>query len=324
MNLIIIKKLFRPYKRVNDWIDSSKLKWSTLSLNPNAIDIFKGNEDKLVLERVVKLENAINFIESNLNLLDDKAWINLNKNPKAIDILKRHPEKINITKLCKNPNGVDIIRSYIQKNDILDVKIDFLQLHMNPNAIDLLNKYYDTNTNNCFVVEPYMELMLGNPKVLEINIMNDNLEFLLDMDINVSYLFRNKNPELKNIIITNIDKAIYQRDFRSLSASIFVEEIYIMNLNIFDINGNIIDKDNEYMIDWKEISRNKNAFKLIEKNLDKIDWMYLSGNPCAINIIRENMDKINWAFLSSNPNIFEESWERYIKNYTTIIDIIME
>lgn len=322
MNLIIIKKLLKPYKRISDWVDANKLEWSLLSKNPNAVDMFKGNEDKLLMNKVVKLETAIAFVESNIHLLNEECWINLNANPKAINILLKHPDKINIKKLCKNPNGINIIKGY--KNIINNNNLDLFKLHMNPSAIEILNNHYDSNTNNCFIIEPYMELMLGNPNLLKINIMNDNLEFLLDMDMNISYLFKNNNYELKNIMLQNVSRAVYQNNFKSLSSCIYVEEIYTTVLNIFDIYGNLIDKENEYMIDWIEISKNKHALKLIEKNLDKIDWMYLSQNPCAIDILKNNIEKINWKSLSLNPDIFEESYELYIKYYTSIIDIIME
>ena len=39
--------LNKPNWKLRDWIDKSKLNWSYLSLNPNAINLLEKNQDKI-------------------------------------------------------------------------------------------------------------------------------------------------------------------------------------------------------------------------------------------------------------------------------------
>ena len=58
-------------------------------------------------------------------------------------------------------------------------------------------------------------------------------------------------------------------------------------------------------IDWRRLSRHKNAISILVKNLDNVVWKYLSENPNAISILENNLDKVNWSNLSSNPNAIQ-------------------
>jgi hypothetical protein len=53
-------------------------------------------------------------------------------------------------------------------------------------------------------------------------------------------------------------------------------------------------------LDYYFLSRNSNAIKILEKNLDKINWAYLSENPAAIHILEKNINKISWPGLFTN------------------------
>ena len=53
--------------------------WSSLSQNPDAIDILKANEDKI-------------------------DWSNLSKNPNAIELLKKNKDKIDWCNIYRNPS----------------------------------------------------------------------------------------------------------------------------------------------------------------------------------------------------------------------------
>ena len=48
------------------------------------------------------------------------------------------------------------------------------------------------------------------------------------------------------------------------------------------------------IMDWNELSYNKNALSLLEKNQDKIDWFTLSSNPgifiCDYHFYKKHMD----------------------------------
>lgn len=324
MNLLIISKIFKPHKVLLDWIDKDRLVWSTLSMNPNAVDMFESNKDKLIMSRVVLLKEAIGFIEKNVDMLNKDDWDALCENPAAIELLKRNPERININRICANVNGTEILKRYIDEHDIFDTRLEIVKLCMNPSVTDILNMIYDdTNTDeeNIIISQKYFELLLGNPNMMKINIIKNNLEFLMYMNIDVSCLFENTNEELKDIMLNNVDLAVKQRRFRSMSMCIFAEEIYIDILKIFDKDGVLIDPDREYMVDWTSLCKNKNAIRLIRNNLEKVDWRWLSSNPSAIDLIKDDKANINWAFLSLNPSIFKDSYDRYIE-YIDVIDMI--
>ena len=65
--------------KIRDWVDIGTLKWDFLSLNPNAIELLKKNQDKL-------------------------NWFELSKNENAIELLKENQDKIDWFKFSKNPN----------------------------------------------------------------------------------------------------------------------------------------------------------------------------------------------------------------------------
>lgn len=326
MNSLLITRIFKPYKELREWIDESKLVWSTLSMNPNAVHMFEKNKDKLNMCRVVRMKEAMGFIESNLDLLYSREWACLCENPAAIALLERYPERVNISKLCSNPNGKEILDRYIQERDIYDPNIDIMQLCTNPGAVDMLNRIYsdenDDSEENIIISQVYFELLLKNPNVMSINIVKNNFEFLMYMNIDVSGLFENSNKDLKDLMLQYIDIAVKQKRSRSMSLCMFAEEIYIDRLHIFDEEGNLIDPDREHLVDWTSLCKNRNAIRLLKNNLDKVDWKWLSINPAAIGIIKENMDRVNWTFLSGNPEIFRDCYDIYYR-YVDIIDMIL-
>jgi len=48
----------KPYYRLHSWININKLNWIFLSINPNAIELLKENQDKI----------SINYISSNSSI----------------------------------------------------------------------------------------------------------------------------------------------------------------------------------------------------------------------------------------------------------------
>lgn len=326
MNILFITKLFKPKKVLHDWIDVNELIWRNLSANPNAVDMFYGNEDNLCFRRIVQMKEAIRFIQKNIDSLTDSEWSKLNMNPEAIDILMNNKDKIDIYELSGNINGIDIIKNYISKSSIYSYKLNIFSLYTNPSAIDIINSHFtysNDNIGNSLLNDIYLEILLRNPRLMDINIIKNNLEFILSSNIDIAGLYENPNKSLKDLMLSNVHQAVKQNNFEALSSCIFVEEIYIDVLKIFDSEGNLIDLERNNMIDWQCISKNKHAIKIIEKNLDKIYWRCLCTNENAIHILENNQDKINWGALSRNRAIFKDSYELYMK-YIDIIDIIFE
>jgi hypothetical protein len=102
--------------------------WSSLSQNPDAIDILKANKDKIDWSNLSKNPSAIDILEANKDKID---WSNLSKNPNAIALLEANKDKIDWSNLSKNPNAIDLLKANKEK-------IDWSKLSKNPNAIDLL------------------------------------------------------------------------------------------------------------------------------------------------------------------------------------------
>ena len=72
----------------------------------------------------------------------------------------------------------------------------------------------------------------------------------------------------------------------------------------------LLDWIQENQLDVLQLTRNKNAIQLIEKDLEKelqkyldedieqVVWSWLSNNPNAIHILEKNIEKVNWTKLS--------------------------
>ena len=43
-------------------------------------------------------------------------------------------------------------------------------------------------------------------------------------------------------------------------------------------------------VDWRYLSSNKNAIKILEQHQDKIAWKMLSINPNAIHLLEQNLN----------------------------------
>ena len=87
--------------KLRDWIDIKKLDWDDLSLNPNAIELLKENQNKINWYGVNVNPNAIELLSKNKSKI---CWVNLSSNPNAIELLKENKDKINWFLFLQNPN----------------------------------------------------------------------------------------------------------------------------------------------------------------------------------------------------------------------------
>lgn len=74
-------------------------------------------------------------------------------------------------------------------------------------------------------------------------------------------------------------------------------------------------------MDWRVLSRNKNAIELLIQHPDKIDWENLSGNINAIQILRQYPEKINWDILSRSANSEYHNCETSV-HYLQLIELL--
>ena len=99
---------FSPQYKLLDWVDTDKLLWEFLAMNPNAISI----------------------LEKNLNRLSEIGWGLLASNPNAIHILEKNSNIINGTYLSINPGAIPILQKHQDQ-------IDWYYFSQNPNIITL-------------------------------------------------------------------------------------------------------------------------------------------------------------------------------------------
>ena len=101
----------RPIWKLRDWIDIKKLNWNILSLNSNAIHLFKENPEKLLWDNDNSKTinwNLISFNPDAIELLEQNVdkinWSYLSGNPNAIHLLRQNPDKICWGYLSENPS----------------------------------------------------------------------------------------------------------------------------------------------------------------------------------------------------------------------------
>lgn len=115
----------KDYKNLVD-----KINWSSLSSNPNAIDLLIKYPRKIVWENLSANPAAIYILKENINEIN---WWMLSENPAAIELLKKNREMINWYLLCKNPNAIELLKKNRKK-------IIWRILCQNENAIELIKE----------------------------------------------------------------------------------------------------------------------------------------------------------------------------------------
>ena len=78
-----------------------KVRWFSLSVNPNAIPILEKNLDKVCWKSLSVNVNAISILENNFDKID---WDYISMNPNAISILEKNRDKIDWYNLSRNPS----------------------------------------------------------------------------------------------------------------------------------------------------------------------------------------------------------------------------
>lgn len=158
------------------------------------------------------------------------------------------------------------------------------------------------------------------------------------MSISIKKVFQ--NTDLLRIIVSYIIPPYYQlldwvKDFIENNISLFNVEIMKCYMSKYDesfdyllensewkllsLNGNIT-YDMIDFINWKYLSKNKNAIHIIKNNIDKINWEYIGENENAIDIIEQNMDKISYDSLVLNKNAIHLI-EDFVIEYSGFINL---
>lgn len=105
--------------------------------------------------------------------------------------------------------------------------------------------------------------------------------------IDYEYLYRNKSPDIVDIMYTHQQYREKQHIICSVDTPII--DTYLPNLNL---QGKPL----------RGLSQNTRAVPFLAKHPELIVWEALSENPEALDILEANPDKISFSHLSRNPN----------------------
>jgi hypothetical protein len=133
------------------------LDWSYLSANPNAIELFRANPDKIDGYAMSENPNAIELLRAYPEKI---FWDILSGNPGAIELLKENPKKIYWSVLSGNPNAIELLKENPKK-------INWYMLSRNPNAIEMLKENPEQIDWYALSINPNpsaIELLKANPE----------------------------------------------------------------------------------------------------------------------------------------------------------------
>ncbi len=131
--------------KLKSWINASKLHWTYLHNNPNALYLLEQYPDKIDYQILSRNPSAIHLLVKNIDKLN--KW-GLSSNQSAIHILQKNPDLIHWGSLSSNPAAIHIIDNHIDNKlsitnlDIIN-KISWRGLSENPSAIHLLEQNPD-------------------------------------------------------------------------------------------------------------------------------------------------------------------------------------
>jgi hypothetical protein len=308
----------KPIYKLRDWIDINNLNWKELSLNPHSaiIQIFQDNIDNIDIEN-----------------------LSYNSNPQMIELFDlvnakdNYPEQYFVYLSLSNDDNLELIEDELNNNpDNEFIPWGFLTENKNNKAIQLLEKYKDKigwhylsgneNTKAIKLTEAILEM---NPDSLDINwyllSKNSNAMRILKKyqnKINWYYLCLNENKEAIQMIENELE--INPNDNKIIWGNLSQNSQAIHLL-----------KKYQNKIDWKYICANINpeAIEMIEEFLNKnsnhtlLNWKLLSRNPSAIKLLERYRDNIFWDKLSTNPAIFEFDTQAMRRNFQPLEDEIM-
>ena len=356
-NIVNIFEEILTYE-LRDWIPIDKLDWDNLAFNPNSmilLDKYHNNINwknlsnnpytvelirKYIFGKDLKTSKSNNPVYI-LKSPEELDWAVLSSNTEAIDMLETRIEQggkdIDWYLLSGNSGAIRILNKPEYYENIV-----WLSLSRNPNAINLLKKRWKLEKQLKKVnIEQYNTLkyaenivawniLSGNPnaidllreKIKEESLLSQEEYDTLEYNEKIAWANLSENPEAIDLLEKNKDKIVWS----NLSSNTNPKAIKLLKERVeYEKSLSIIEyKELSKKINWAYLSNNKNAIKILEKNIDKIvwtalsnnmgaihlleanqkkiDWEVLSGNPNAMNLLEANQDKINWEVLSRNPN----------------------
>ena len=290
---------FPPLYKLLDWVPVEKLDRNGLSYQPKAVEFLRENPKYINWKIIASNSAALSIIEENISKINFSwlsseehgihilkkykkriYWQDFSCNEAGISMIEENLHKISWTHLSGNEKAIHILENNIDK-------IDWEVLSANKAAISLLEKHIDKiDWRRLGVNENALHLLKSHPD-----------------KINFCELPYNNNPEVVPMLLDNM----FEVDMNGFCSRNEPEVLEYIDKNFIDI----VDDD------WNnvdEICKNKDAFYILEKNMDYLiknyEWLFwtsLSGNENekAIELLRSNQHQIDWKRFSENPGIFK-------------------
>lgn len=293
--------------------------WECVSGNPNALPIIEKHMDNISWAGVSRNPNAIHILEQNLDRISWRDF-SMNSHPRAIEILKKNLDKVHWDALHYNENAIDILSknlnivnwralTIVNKNaHILFLKYpkmlatiyqcNWCSLARNPNAYVLFKKYPNYVKWDIQMLSGLQDIELIR-KCFQVTKLNTHVTLCQQL----YYLAYNQTPEAFAIFKENMHLV----DFRDI------------NFDGLNYNPNAIELLEKYpeKINNCEFLKNPNAIDLIEKKLDKFNTgellqsQYvkmlhdLCSNKNATKLIIKNLEYVRLINISYREDIME-------------------
>ena len=277
-----------------DWIDSSKLSYKILSLNPHphAIHLLEQHPDKIDWEHLSRNPSAMHLLERHPEKID---WWNLSSNPSAMHLLERHPEKIDWANLSRNPAAKHLFESNSAAHpqeywDFISRYGDICMIEHHLHSVEVVAKIITA------INDRYNLLSYCKESDLEVKIGEHTLDVSGPLYVptdRLNWSILSARPSALHLFETYPDKLVWASLCYNQSpiAIRMLEEKY---------------KSCPECIRWSSLSSNLSydAMRFLEQHPEHIDWENLLRNPFAKRLVEKYPEHIDWRTLASNHTMW--------------------
>ena len=265
--------------------------WMNLSANENAIDIFKNYKKQI-------------------------DWNTLSLNKNAIHLLERRRNKINWNNLMQNEGATNLLKDYFDEHTYNNNHLYHLVSNESKFAMDFIENVIETTSINKINILMQMQisknesvhainLMKKYPKLIDWTVISSNKSAMEIIEPNLEKISFGELCENENAVSIIKDLKNKQKMQKTSEKNQLLRNFYI-NWKNLSKNKNAMDLliENQDKINWKKLSKNENAVHFLKKNQDRIDWKMLSKNKStdAIDLLKQNQNNIDWVNLAKNKN----------------------
>jgi len=254
---------------------------SFLSRNPNAVDCLEANPQWIDWTALSRNPNAVGLLFENQHKIE---WWYLSANPNALPLIEANKQKINWYWLGTNPSAMSIIENSLKQNPTSSNQLwGSIARNTNPRAIEIIRENMEKVDLN---------QLCANPSAVGL---------LEEFPEKIGYRFLLENPNAEKLLRRKLleDPEFYEKTTKS--------DLYKFYLSSNPCAISIL-KEHPELISWSALGQNPNpeAMDLIVRNQELMDIYYLSKNPNAFHILETRVSDMDWfGNLLENPCIFE-------------------